>query len=129
MSPFMESAVIEQLEFIGNDKRNNAVGQAFLKHNQAAHTPVAVLKRMNLLEAHMEIEDVFQYLFFAMVIIADKFFHLAMYFLGRAGFYTANFVDFVFVCHDSAIRASTMAFAAPSVRKNPNKFGFSLAYS
>lgn len=59
----MESAVIEQLEFVGNDKRYDAVGQAFLKHNQTAHTPVAVLKRMNLLEAYMEIEDVFQYLF------------------------------------------------------------------
>ena len=63
MSPFVESAVIEQFEFIGNDKRYNAVGQTFLKHDQTAHTPVAVLKRMNLLEAYMEIEDVFQYLF------------------------------------------------------------------
>ena len=37
-----------------------------------------------------------------------------------------DYSNFVFLCHDSAIRASTMALAAPSVRKNPNKFGFSL---
>ena len=35
-------------------------------------------------------------------------------------------VNFVFLCHDSAKHASMMALAAPSVRKNSNKFGFSL---
>ena len=93
----METAIVEHLEFIGNDKRNDSVGQTFLKHDQTAHSPVAVLKRMNLLESDMEIEDMFQHLFLAMVIIADKILHLTMYFLGRAGFYTTNFVRQAFV--------------------------------
>jgi hypothetical protein len=42
------------------------------------------------------------------------------------GFTEGTHVNFVFLCHDSAKHASMMALAAPSVRKNPNKFGFSL---
>ncbi len=47
---------------------------------------------MNLLEAYMEIKDVFQRLSLAMVIIADKFLHFTMNFLGRACFHTSNLI-------------------------------------
>ena len=37
-------------------------------------------------------------------------------------------VNYVFLCHDSAIRVNTMALAVPSVRKNPNEFGPSVLF-
>ena len=42
--PFLQSTIIGQLQIILNDKRNNIVFQALLKHDQSAHTAVAVLE-------------------------------------------------------------------------------------
>ena len=38
-------------------------------------------------------------------------------------------VGYADLCRDSAIQASLMALAAPSVRQSPNTFGSALAYS
>ena len=40
------------------------------------------------------------------------------------GFAEDTFVNYVFLCHDSAKHASMMALAAPSVRKNKKKQDF-----
>jgi hypothetical protein len=39
-------------------------------------------------------------------------------------FIESTSVNYVFLCHDSAKRASTMALAAPSVRQNKEKLRF-----
>ena len=49
-------------------------------------------------------------------------FVLAFSYLGYA---ESTFVNYVFLCHDSAKRASTMALAAPSVRQTKRKIVFS----
>ena len=53
--PFLQSTVIEHLQIVLNDERNDIVFQALLKHDQPAHTAVAVLERMNPLKLHMEV--------------------------------------------------------------------------
>ncbi len=88
----MESPIIKQFEFFGNNKWHNAIGQAFFKHDETPHTTIAILKRMNLLEAYMEIKNVIQRPSLAMVIIADKILHFTMYFQGRASLHTSNLI-------------------------------------
>ena len=56
--PFAKSAIVEQLQVIGNDKRNVAMVQTLLEHQQSAYTPIAILKRMDGLKTHMEVENV-----------------------------------------------------------------------
>jgi hypothetical protein len=47
----------------------------------------------------------------------------------QSGFAEDTHVGFADLYRDSAIQTSLMALAAPSVRKNSNKFGFLLTYS
>lgn len=58
--PFRESAIVERLHIVSNDKWNNIMGEAFFKHNQPANTPIAVLEWMNALKANMVINNVFK---------------------------------------------------------------------
>ena len=51
--PFLQATVIEHLQIVLNDERNNIVFQALLKHNQSAHTTVAVMQYH--IETHKEI--------------------------------------------------------------------------
>ncbi len=58
VAPFLESSIIEQLEFVCDDKGDDAVCETFLEHQQAPNSAIAVLERMNLLEAYMKVKDV-----------------------------------------------------------------------
>jgi len=60
MPPLMEAAIVEHLEFIGDDKGNDIISQTLLEHQQTTYTTVAILERMYLLESDMKIKDVFQ---------------------------------------------------------------------
>ena len=60
VAPFAEAAIIEELEVIGDDERDEVISEAFLEHDEATHASVAILERMNLLEADMEIKNVFE---------------------------------------------------------------------
>lgn len=40
--PLFQSTVVEHLQIILNDKRNDIVFQALLKHDQSAHTPITI---------------------------------------------------------------------------------------
>ena len=62
--PFLQSTIIEQLQIILNNERNNIVFQTLLKHNQSAHTPITILERMNSLKLHMEVKNIRKGLFF-----------------------------------------------------------------
>ena len=59
VAPLTQAAIVKQFKVISDDEWYDAVCQTLLEHQQAAYTSVTVLKRMNLLEAYMEIEDVF----------------------------------------------------------------------
>ena len=60
VAPLPQTAIIEKLEVVGDDERHNTVSQTLLEHQQTSHTTIAVLERMNLLETHVEFEDVVQ---------------------------------------------------------------------
>lgn len=40
--PFLQSTIIEQLQIILNNERNNIVFQTLLKHNQSAHASITI---------------------------------------------------------------------------------------
>ena len=60
MVPFFKAAVVEQLQVILDDKRNDIVLQAFLKKDQAAHTAISVLEGMYAFKSYVEGDDVFK---------------------------------------------------------------------
>ena len=60
VTPLMKSAIIEHLQIICDDEGNDAICEAFLEHNEATYASIAILEGMNLLEADMEIKDVFE---------------------------------------------------------------------
>ena len=71
MAPFTKATIIEKFEVVCDDKGNDVVSKAFLEHDDATHAAVAILKRMNLLEADMKVEDVFEGLALDGVIIRE----------------------------------------------------------
>lgn len=55
--PALDSVVIFASMLIINDKRSDLVTKTFFHHNQPANSAVVIIERMNLLKAHMEIQD------------------------------------------------------------------------
>jgi hypothetical protein len=60
VTPLMKSAIIEHLQIICDDEGDDVVSEAFHEHNEATYASIAILEGMNLLEADMEIKDVFE---------------------------------------------------------------------
>ena len=46
-SPLLLSALIEHLQFVGNNKRHNTVGKTLLEHHKTPYSSVAILERMD----------------------------------------------------------------------------------
>ena len=90
--PFLQSTVIEHFQIIVNDKRNNIVFQTLLKHNQSAHTPVAVLERMDPLKLHMEVQNILKSLFFLSAIFRQQGFHFIGNFFRKGCIPAADFI-------------------------------------
>ena len=76
---FFIASVAEHLQVILNHERDGIIVQAFLAHNQPAHTTVPVLKQMNLLKPDMEIQDFFKSLFFFCVRLNQQFGDLILF--------------------------------------------------
>ena len=47
VSPLFEAAIIKHLQFIGDDKGNNMIGQALLEHQQSTNSAITILEWMN----------------------------------------------------------------------------------
>lgn len=60
VAPFTKAAIIEELEVVCDDEGDDVVSKAFLEHDDATHATVTILKRMNLLEADVKVEDIFE---------------------------------------------------------------------
>ena len=60
VTPLMKSAIIEHLQIICDDEGNDAICEAFFEHDETAYTPVAILEGMNLLEADVKVENIFE---------------------------------------------------------------------
>ena len=74
------------------DKRNDIVFQTLLKHNQPAHTTVAVLERMDPLKLHMEVQNILKSFFLLGIVFRQKPFHLIGNFFWKGSIHTANFI-------------------------------------
>ena len=90
--PFAQSAIIEHLEFVGDDKRHDVVGQAFFEQEEATDATVTILERMNALETHMEIEQVVERFGGLGVILGQEACHGVVNIFGCTGFGAAYFV-------------------------------------
>ena len=90
--PFVQPAIVEHLHVVADDKGHGVVSQALLEQNQPAHTAVPVLKRMDALEAHMEIEKFLEVLFLYRVVVGQQLFHGRGDLFGRRGLSAADFV-------------------------------------
>ena len=83
--PFLQSTIIEHLQIVLNDERNNIVFQALLKHDQSLPTmTVSILKWMNPLKLHMEVQNILKGLFFFGAVFRQQGFHFIGNFSGRA---------------------------------------------
>lgn len=71
VAPFAEAAIIKELEIVCDDEGDDGVSEAFLEHDKATYASVAILEGMNLLEADMKVEDVFEGLALDGVIIRE----------------------------------------------------------
>lgn len=58
--PFMQAMIINHLQVILNNKRDNVVFEAFLEKDEPTDTPVTILKRMDTLKIMMECNDLFE---------------------------------------------------------------------
>lgn len=56
--PFRQTAVIEMLLAVLDDKRNDVMSQAFLQSDQPSHTPVSVLEWVDVLKLRMQSDHV-----------------------------------------------------------------------
>lgn len=92
VAPFVEAAIIEELEFFGDDEGDNVVGEAFLEHYQAADSSVAVLEGVDAFELDVEVEDVFECFCRLVVVGLEQGFHFGVDLLGRACHVAAHFV-------------------------------------
>ena len=69
--PLCQSSIVEHSKFVSNDERHDVVGKTFFEHQQTSHSPIAVLKRMNPLELYMKVDDFFQCMLPAVVIVVE----------------------------------------------------------
>ena len=60
LAPFPQPTVIEELELLGDDERDDSVCEAFLEHHQTPDSSVSVLERMDEFEPLMKVNDVLQ---------------------------------------------------------------------
>ena len=68
VAPFVETAVVEELELFGDDEGDDVRREAFFQHHQSADAAIAVLEGVDALELAVEVDDVFEgFLCFAVV--------------------------------------------------------------
>ena len=97
MAPFTKAAIIEELEVVCDDEGDDVISEAFLEHDEAPNTSIAILEGMNLLEANVEIKDVFEGLALDGVIIREEGLISLVDFLWRAGVHASDFIRQAFV--------------------------------
>ena len=76
--PFMQATIINHLQVILNNKRDNVIFEAFLDKDESTDTPVAILKRMDTLKIMMECNDLFERMIRKGVIVGQQFENLRL---------------------------------------------------
>ena len=119
LCPFGQAAVIEHLEFLVDDKRNDIIAQALLEKNQSANTTVSILKRVDMFKAVMEIKDLFKRLFLLCVVTYNQRFHFIGNILRKCSISTAYLVGKLFIIADNEPR---LAAIGSTVLENTMQF-------
>ena len=99
--PFMQATIINHLQVILNNKRDNVIFEAFLEKDESTDTPVAILKRMDTLKIMMECNDLFERMIRTGVIVGQQFENLRLDFFRCGGISTTDLVRNVLVLSDS----------------------------
>ena len=60
VAPLAEATIIEEFEVVSDNEGDNGVSEAFLEHDKATHASIAILEGMNLLEADVKVENIFE---------------------------------------------------------------------
>lgn len=95
--PLLQASVVEHLEVVGDDERNDAGRQTLLEHHESSDTAVAVLKRVDALETLVQVEDVVECLVAPGVVLRKESLHLTVHLLGRRSLHAAHLVGQTFV--------------------------------
>lgn len=95
--PLLQASVVEHLEVVGDDERNDASRQTLLEHHKSSDTAVAVLKRVDALETLVQVEDVVECLVPPGVVLRKESLHLTVHLLGRRSLHAAHLVGQTFV--------------------------------
>ena len=74
-APVLDTSIIEQAQILRDDKRNDARLKSLPKQQQSPDTPITVLKRMDALKAHMEIQQIVKRNLFEGVVIESTSYH------------------------------------------------------
>ena len=101
MVPFVKPAIIEHLQVILDNKRDNVVFKTFLEKDKSADTPVAVLERMNALEVMMERNDLFERMLRDGIIGRQQLGNLRFDFFRSGGISPADLVRDAFIFANS----------------------------
>ena len=97
MSPFLQAAIIKQLQIIFDDKWNDTVLQAFLEKDQTPNSAVAVLEGVNPLKMDVEINQVIQSFCVTAVVLRQQIPHSVRHLFRHRRFHSAHFVGHFFV--------------------------------
>ena len=76
--PFLQTTIIEQLQVVGDDEWDDIGGKTLFKHNQASHSAISVLERMDGFEPLMKVDDVFKGMLLGHIVFFKQVFHLAV---------------------------------------------------
>ena len=106
--PFLKAAIVEQFQVICDDEWYKAICQAFLEHNQAANSPVAVLEWVDGFKSLMKLKDILKGLVLFRVIFFKESFYIPMNIFWVAGCFPSNFVWKTFVFSDSKPHLTTV---------------------
>ena len=66
--------------------------QTLLEHNQSAYTTITILKRMDSLKPHMEVQNIFKGLFFLGIVFCQQRFHFIGNFFRKGSIHAANLI-------------------------------------
>ena len=100
LSPFLEPAIIVELQLFAYDERNDVVSKALLEHKESSDPAVPVLEGVYALELAMQINDVFKRHGSFCIVLFQQSCHLFVDLLRRASLVASYLVwKFLIVSH------------------------------
>ena len=112
VAPFTKPSIVEHLQLVGDDKRYDGAMQAFLEHDETAHTTIAVLERMYLFEADVQVEDILQRALRLSVVPSQEALHTFLYLFRLTGLFTTHLIrQTLIVTYSKPVLAAVAAWS------------------